>query len=185
LHGGVKSIKVETSSNSPLNKDDNVHDDNRVSHDTDGQSLGKDFDVDGIPLDQDDADGEPLDEDEDIDGEPFDMDNVDGEQLDELDGGVKSIKVETSSSPPLNKDDNVHGDNRVSHDGKPLDKDLDVDGIRLDQDDADGEPVVKDEYIDGEPFAMENADVKQLEKLDGVVKSLPSLNKDDNVHDGN
>jgi hypothetical protein len=212
LDGGVKSIKVETSSNPPLNKDDNVHDDNRLSHDVDGQPLGKDLDVDGIPLYQDDANGEPLvkDEDfdgepnvhddnrvsydadgqplnkdingegipldnadgealvkeEDIDGEPLGMDTVDGEQLNEVDGGVESLKVENSCNPPLNQDDNVHDDNRVSlgRDGKPLERDLDVEGIPLDQDDANGDPLVKDEDIDGEPFDTDDADGEPLEE---------------------
>jgi hypothetical protein len=174
LDGGVQSFKVETSRDPPL-----------TSHDADGhQPLTKDLDVDGIPLDPDDADGEPLDEDEDIDGEPVDMDNVDGEQLDEVDGGVQSIKVENSSNPPLNIDDNVHDDNRVSYDadGQPLDKDIDVEGIPLDKDDADGEPLAKDEAdgeplvkeedIDGEPFDMDNVDGEQLDEVDGGVESL-------------
>jgi hypothetical protein len=183
LYGDVESLKVETSSNPPLHEDVHVHD-GRVSHDADGQPLDKKLDIDGIPLDQDDADGEPLDEDDDIDGEPFDIDDADGEPLeedgvtlreehdnDELDGGAESLQVPTSSNAPINEDDNVHDDNRLSRDahGQPLDKNLDVDGIPLDQDDADGEPLDdEDEDIDGEAFDIDDADGEPLEE-DGTA----------------
>jgi hypothetical protein len=147
LDGGVESFKVQTISNSPLDEDSNVHDNNRVSHEADGQPVDKDLDVDGIPLDQDDADAEALDEDDDVDGEPFDMDEADG-------------------NPPLNEGDNIHDDNLVSHnaDGQPLDKD----GIPLDQDDTDGEPLDDDDDVDGEPFDVDDADGEPLEE-DGAA----------------
>jgi hypothetical protein len=66
------------------------------------------------------------------------------------------------SLPPLNKDDG----NCVLHDadGEPLDKDLDVEGIPLDQDNVD--PLVKDEDIDGEPFdiPVDDADGEPLDE---------------------
>jgi hypothetical protein len=135
---------------------------------------GDDIDLDNA----DDVDGECIDENDiDIDGEGIDENEVDGERIDddELDGGVESLKVQTSCHPPLNEDDNFHDNNHVSHyaDGQPLDKDLDVGGIPLDQDDADGVPLDADEDIDGEPFDMDEAE------------GNPPLNEDDNVHDDN
>jgi RNA recognition motif-containing protein len=117
--GGVKFLEVQTSSN-PLNDEGNVRDNNRVSHDADGQPVVKNLDIDGIPLDQDDADGEPLDADEDIDGEPLDMD-ADGQ--------------------PLDKDvDGIPLDQHFA-DGEPLDEDEDVDGEPFDMNHADREPL--------------------------------------------
>lgn len=147
LDGGVESLKFQTSSSPLFNADDNGH--------------GNRLDVDGECIDENDIDGEGIDENE-VYGELIDNSELDG---------VESLKFETSRNPPLNEDDNVDFDNRVSHDadGQPLDKYFYVEGIPLDQDDADGEPLDEDEDIDGEPFDIDDdADGEPL-KEDGAA----------------
>jgi hypothetical protein len=185
LDGDVESLKVQTNSN-PLVENATFHDDNSVRDDTDGQPLDKDVDVDGIPLDEDGADGVPLDEDEEIGGEPFKTDDADGEPnsvLNDADGqpldNTDGIPLDEDDADriPLDEDEEIDGEpfNTDDADGEPnsvlddangqqLDKDVDVDGIPLDEDDADGVPLDGDEEIDGEPFNTDDADGDPLEE---------------------